>query len=553
MRRKMSRAVHYPLSSIIICVKCLGSVRGRGIRSMTGLSCLYSALYASMSHFISASPWWCYTVLLLTAVQHVYAGFNNITVDDTSQGIQYSPFDAWSTTNPCNTSRNPCNIVLDGNQVYNRTWHGTAYTPGQASQPSLSFNFSGTAVYVYGVILDRPPPGGTFTLSTNLQVYLDKSLTQSNNQGVWNSSSGPIYQYNALIFQKSDLPSGDHTLQIQAVNNDSAIILFDYIVYTMDSGDSTPSSFPAVASTFSGGSSASSLATTTLSPPSLGSPLGSAPPSARPTSSSPVLQAEAVTTRILSLTTTFVEVEHNITTTIVSTGVTTIRSIVSASEPSTSTYSGSSPTGLSANAVHNSSTTTLGPIVGGTVGAVVAIALLTSGVYVYRARSKYRLAFVFEGDTGKDLEDRSSPELPPTMGGERSSPSMPAPLLPRLRTAPPPTRSTEPVHPSCVFPSPPGSPASSARFSGYLQPSMDGRSAESLLDHAIYPKPPPVLTLASGNLSPRPSSQQPSPASIVEVDTRGARLARLRAQVLRSSLHGARRSSSEQPRCEQGS
>ncbi|KAI0673887.1 hypothetical protein C8Q78DRAFT_658331 [Trametes maxima] len=509
-----------------------------------------------MSHSISAFLWQ-YCTVLLFAVARVHAGARNVTVDDNDQSIDYSPPNAWSTTYPCNNSTNICNISLDKTQLREGTWHGTAYTPGQTA-PSWSFTFSGTAVYVYGVVLKHPPPGGTFTLSTKLQVNLDgASSTPYNYNGNWHLSSGPVYQYNALVYQTTGLPSGSHTLVITPSNGDSSIILLDYIVYTTDSGDSAPSSSPeAVASTVSSESSTGSSATNSLSPVSPGStspPFNRAPSqSAQPISSSLMLQA--VTTRTTQFTVTSVEIGHNMTTTIVSTGITTIRSVVSTSEPSASTLSGTSPGGLSASTVRSGSATPFGPIVGGTVGTVVALALLASGVYVYRARSKYRLAFVLEGNTEKDLEDRGSPEQPPTDGGGRPSASTPAPPLPRARTALPATRSTEAIHPSCIFPSPPDSPASSVHFSGYLQPSMDGRSAESLLDHTVYPKPPPVLTLASGsgNFIPRLLSQQPSPTSVVEVDTRDARLARLQAQVLRNSIHGVGRSSAEQPRCERG-
>lgn len=116
----------------------------------------------------------------------------------------------------------------------NNTWHDGTYHP---NGPALEIvlNFTGSAVYVYNMILDQGP--SDVTILTNLTFLMD-------NVDVGNFYRAPknIDQvlYRVPVYVNTTLPYGSHSLRIRADGPHASLILFDSADYTVE--ESSPTS-----------------------------------------------------------------------------------------------------------------------------------------------------------------------------------------------------------------------------------------------------------------------------------------------------------------------
>ena len=122
--------------------------------------------------------------------------------------------------------------MLNLDEIYQKTWtDGTYFPPG--FPPSITINFNGSAVYVFNIIPNTLP---AFTLA-NISFSIDGEPV-----GVFFHSpdASSMILYHQLVYHNATLNNGPHTLVMAPVGNDS-LVLFDYLVYTAQGNDTTPS------------------------------------------------------------------------------------------------------------------------------------------------------------------------------------------------------------------------------------------------------------------------------------------------------------------------
>ncbi|GJE89217.1 hypothetical protein PsYK624_053120 [Phanerochaete sordida] len=164
----------------------------------------------------------------------------NVTVDDqgsdstTGTSIVYEA--QWA-IGPCST----CGAQPDPNNAIDGTWHDTTYNPSVPAQTLLrnaTFEFTGSALYVFGMI-----DGG---FGIDLILYLDGEQAGRFTDP---PTSDFTYKYNQLYFSAENLDETQHSFKLQNGENNGplSVVLFDYLRYTKDDG-SEPSSVPPPAS-----------------------------------------------------------------------------------------------------------------------------------------------------------------------------------------------------------------------------------------------------------------------------------------------------------------
>ncbi|EMD39544.1 hypothetical protein CERSUDRAFT_92042 [Gelatoporia subvermispora B] len=208
----------------------------------------------------------------------------NITADDfygdPATGEQFSYVGSWNVGQDCTG----CLAQPDSSMTYNGTWHDG--TTDATSFMSASFTFSGTAVWVYGVLIQAGINTSGFNTRTNLSFLID-------NVPIWNlmippstdDEAEPSYRYNVLLFHQDSLSAETHSFTL--VNGMKALVILDYLVYTtFDEGstDSAPVPVRPPATTFIPFASSTSPLSNS---PSSTSPSSTFPSSTSPSSTSP--------------------------------------------------------------------------------------------------------------------------------------------------------------------------------------------------------------------------------------------------------------------------
>ena len=185
----------------------------------------------------------------------------------------YAPADSWKAGPQCLNDSSCPQSQLDPSQCFSQTWHVS--TSG-SSPRSVTAPFSGTAVYVFGV-LDNSL--SSTNAATNLIFELDGVQVGSFLHAPTGSAG---YQYNTILYANDSIADGEHTIVILTSSVDDSLFIFDHINYTfvndhVPSGATVQSSIPS--STSSGTvpatspqstiiTSAFSMTTLPLSPPS---------------------------------------------------------------------------------------------------------------------------------------------------------------------------------------------------------------------------------------------------------------------------------------------
>ncbi|KAL5493061.1 hypothetical protein ACEPAI_4509 [Sanghuangporus weigelae] len=167
----------------------------------------------------------------------------NVSVDDAAaSGVipQYlPPSGAWKQGADCPD----CFAQPDPSQIFNGTWHDATFTPTDGSARAVEFTFNGTALYVFFILANTVPFTDTVT---NMNFILDEETVGSFVHQPTNSSD---FEYNVPVYVNDSLSFGQHHMRMEAVGNHSALILFDYFIYTSDVDEaSSTSSSPSAAS-----------------------------------------------------------------------------------------------------------------------------------------------------------------------------------------------------------------------------------------------------------------------------------------------------------------
>ena len=166
----------------------------------------------------------------------------NVTVDDqfgdptTGLVPDYFPNnETWHIGSP-NEQCPACRIqpsTLDLNQIHDQTWHdGTSYPPD--TFPTITVHFTGSAVYVFNILPNALPN------QTDTYAHISFSIDGEDPATfVHTSDRSPTILYNHLVYYNAELPHGPHTLVMAAAGSTSSLILFDYLLYTTYSNDTT--------------------------------------------------------------------------------------------------------------------------------------------------------------------------------------------------------------------------------------------------------------------------------------------------------------------------
>ena len=180
---------------------------------------------------------------LLPPIVPVSAKLVNVTVDDTAGEdhpdgwtLTFSPSNKWANGQDCPT----CHVhsgttpnTVDVTQVFAGTWHDSTYYVGEPDH-TITVSFTGSAVYVYNIIVNQLPSTTTFT---NISFWIDSDFVGSYTHTPQNTT--PMFEYGVLIYANTSLPNGQHFLVMSAGGPSNSLILFDRLVYTADSNDAS--------------------------------------------------------------------------------------------------------------------------------------------------------------------------------------------------------------------------------------------------------------------------------------------------------------------------
>ncbi|KAM5539937.1 hypothetical protein V8D89_006440 [Ganoderma adspersum] len=180
----------------------------------------------------------------------------NRTIDDESgdsvTGTKpvYGPDDSnyWKQGSTCSG----CHItpLIDKTQPFDGTWHDGTYSPG-GPDLTISFSFTGTAVYVYNIV----PNTVDFTDTlANITFTLDGS-----HAGTYLHVPDPttVFLYRQVVYKNTNLANQEHTVEMRSSGTNASLILFDYVIYTAEETSSS-SSGTSSSTTSSSSSSATS-------------------------------------------------------------------------------------------------------------------------------------------------------------------------------------------------------------------------------------------------------------------------------------------------------
>ncbi|KAE9400424.1 hypothetical protein BT96DRAFT_992938 [Gymnopus androsaceus JB14] len=168
---------------------------------------------------------------------------NLVTVDDSDPSVLYSPVGAW-TARSATENCTECTAQPDPSEMYNGTWHDGTFNPDAGSNdfPNTplfaNLTFYGTAVYVFCALAEsKTSPDGDSVMG----FYIDNELKDTFNKSALGLND--TYDYNVPVFSISSLTLDFHELVLQngIVNGSKSLVLLDYILYSNDSTEPSPS------------------------------------------------------------------------------------------------------------------------------------------------------------------------------------------------------------------------------------------------------------------------------------------------------------------------
>ncbi|KAI0756225.1 hypothetical protein C8Q80DRAFT_1264311 [Daedaleopsis nitida] len=163
--------------------------------------------------------------------------YRNVTIDDNDQShdvLQYLPSHSWAQGASCNTC--PTSHYIDLGEALHNTWHVGDFTVGPSNELDIILTFTGTAVYVYNIIINKPYPGqeGTLTTFTNISFYMDGEFA-ANYVHFPETSTHTVYD--VPVYSTTALHNTTHSLHMRVYGSTSSLVLFDYATYTVAEPD----------------------------------------------------------------------------------------------------------------------------------------------------------------------------------------------------------------------------------------------------------------------------------------------------------------------------
>ncbi|KAF9030411.1 hypothetical protein BDP27DRAFT_1246162 [Rhodocollybia butyracea] len=129
-----------------------------------------------------------------------------------------------------NQSCTSCAIQPPTSDAFDNTYTAATYHPA-LDNISITFDFTGTAVYIFFILVNRP--ANQVTATTAVNFTLDGSLIGNFNHSP--NSTLPEFQFNAnaLAFSTTGLKNASHRMVISASSpRESIFVNFDYALYT---------------------------------------------------------------------------------------------------------------------------------------------------------------------------------------------------------------------------------------------------------------------------------------------------------------------------------
>ncbi|KAF7344110.1 hypothetical protein MVEN_01700800 [Mycena venus] len=192
---------------------------------------------------------------VLAQARHCISAVSNRTIDDVfgdeiSGALPiYTPSpNDWNIVenNNCST----CAVKPDPALAFNQTWHDVTVPVG--STYSVILNFTGTAIYFFGIVPNTVPNADTIV---NMTFVLDGASAGTYTH-LPNTSTTILYSVPML--SKEGLSNNTHTLVAQVQS--SSLLIFDYAIYTFEIDEGITPSTPNIM-TPDGSSVSSSLST----------------------------------------------------------------------------------------------------------------------------------------------------------------------------------------------------------------------------------------------------------------------------------------------------
>ncbi|KAK0470409.1 uncharacterized protein EV420DRAFT_1473466 [Desarmillaria tabescens] len=153
----------------------------------------------------------------------------NVTINDQSPSLFYSPEDGWNDSlKPCPG----CTAHPNASKAIYGTWHDSTHYPDVGSElspmPNVSALFNGTAIYVICILAKTTTsPTG----NSDMSFYIDDDLV---GQFIQATPGEPGFEYNVTVYSNSSIPVGQHrfTLQNGHIGGNKSLALFDALVYS---------------------------------------------------------------------------------------------------------------------------------------------------------------------------------------------------------------------------------------------------------------------------------------------------------------------------------
>ncbi|KAE9402050.1 hypothetical protein BT96DRAFT_1017864 [Gymnopus androsaceus JB14] len=163
----------------------------------------------------------------------------------------------WADQTQCSVVAAPCGLLPPITSAFDGTYTAATYNPGLDNM-SITFDFTGTAVYIFFILANNPADGITATTAANFTIDGALSGTFSHSP----DSSAPDFQFNqsSLAFSKTGMKNATHQMIISTSGlSENVWVNFDYALYTFQEG---------VAITSSGSHSSTASRSSTSSTPS---------------------------------------------------------------------------------------------------------------------------------------------------------------------------------------------------------------------------------------------------------------------------------------------
>ncbi|GJE89324.1 hypothetical protein PsYK624_054230 [Phanerochaete sordida] len=178
-------------------------------------------------------PYLCTTAILsCLPFPSILAAQVSVLVDDQDPGVLYqgSPATPWNIGQTCVA----CSATIDPKQTYDGTWSDATFRDDGDVPQSATYNFTGTAIFVYGVqvqLSTRRPADVLFSIDGVMQAPYTFQP----------SSQNDTFKYNQPLFAKQDLSNSPHTLVLQngRVGGGPSLVLVDYLVYMSNMSSSS--------------------------------------------------------------------------------------------------------------------------------------------------------------------------------------------------------------------------------------------------------------------------------------------------------------------------